>query len=180
MDSNRDCLLALLFTGRLAAPFSATARQVVVASLTKGVRMTEVEIWSAIEIGEMTRLSLIQAIQKIKRAASLGWWDIFGGGGILFTFLKRRKMKEADVCLRQAKDGMERLRDMLKNFNAPSLMQSQTGAVLKFFDYVKGNIIADVLVQSRILQVRKSAEQALAELNIVLSYLHGEAQQYDV
>lgn len=139
--------------------------------------MTETEIWSAIELGEAAKEALTTAIRKIKGAAAWGVWDIFGGG-LLATFLKRRKMKEADVYLRQAKDKMYQLMNAVKNFNVPYLSRSETESMLELFDYIGGGIVANVIVQTRIMQIKESAERAREELNVVLAYLHGEADQY--
>ena len=139
--------------------------------------MTEIEIWNAIELGESAKEELMAAIREIKGALALGWWDMFGGG-LLATFLKRRKMKGAIAYLQPAKDKMNQLKDEMKNFNVPYLNQYEGGAVLELLDYLMGGIAANIIVQTQISEIRKSAERALEELNVVLAYLHGEADQF--
>ena len=130
------------------------------------------EIDEAIRAGQRARDSLLNAKDCLKSAGNWGLLDIFGGG-MLITFIKRSKMKDADQLVQQARSDLMQFRKELTDVESIAEFHIETGNFLTFADYFLDGLLADLLVQSKIQDARQQVEDAIEKVEYILRQLKG-------
>ena len=128
------------------------------------------EIEEAIAAGEKALSSLAAAEKSLSSAKNWGIVDLLGGG-MLTTFVKRSRMREASDYLEEARESLRIFRSELSDVNLPDSSLLDGSDFLAFADYFFDGFVADFLVQSRIQETRRKIEQTAASIRKILSRL---------
>ena len=128
------------------------------------------EINEALNAGQEALSCLNQARDCLNSAGNWGIVDMLGGG-MITTFIKRSKMKDADALVQQARSALKRFqRELMDVENIPEF-RIETGDFLTFADYFFDGFVADMLVQSKINDARRQVEDAIEKVNYILGQL---------
>lgn len=128
------------------------------------------EIDEAMCAGQEALRCLNQAKDCLNSAGNWGIVDMLGGG-MLTTFIKRSKMKDADALVQQARSALKRFQRELMDVDSIPEFHIQTGDFLSFADYFFDGFVADMLVQSKINDARRQVENAIQKVNYIMSQL---------
>ncbi len=130
------------------------------------------EINEAMYAGEEALHCLREAKDCLSSAGNWGIVDMLGGG-MLTTFIKRSKMKDADNLVQQARSALKRFQRELMDVESIPEFHIQTGDFLSFADYFFDGLVADMLVQSKINDAKGQVEDAIQKVNYILRQLRG-------
>lgn len=130
------------------------------------------EIDEAIRAGQQARSSLLRAKDCLKSAGNWGLLDMFGGG-MLTTFVKRSKMKDAEQLVQQAHSDLQRFSKELSDVESVADFHVETGSFLAFADYFLDSFLMDLMVQSKIQNAKKQVEDAIEQVENILRQLEG-------
>ena len=128
------------------------------------------EIEEAIAAGEKALSSLAAAEKSQSSAKNWGIVDLLGGG-MLTTFVKRSRMREASDYLEEARESLRIFRSELSDVNLPDSSLLDGSDFLAFADYFFDGFVADFLVQNRIQETRRKIEQTAASIRKIQSRL---------
>ena len=130
----------------------------------------KIEIEEAIDAGERALESLRNAQEKLRNAKNWGLVDLFGGG--LFTdFMKHSKIKDARAYLEDAKKELKIFRRELKDVRICLNLDLEISDLLKITDFFFDNPVSDYLVQSKINETREQVDEAILQVESILSNL---------
>lgn len=130
----------------------------------------KIEIQEAIDAGERALESLRNAQEKLRNAKNWGLVDLFGGG--LFTdFMKHSKIKDARAYLEDAKKELKIFRRELKDVRICLNLDLEISDLLKITDFFFDNPVSDYLVQSKINETREQVDEAILQVESILSNL---------
>lgn len=130
----------------------------------------KIEIQEAIDAGERALESLRNAQGKLRNAKNWGLVDLFGGG--LFTdFMKHSKIKDARAYLEDAKKELKIFRRELKDVRICLNLDLEISDLLKITDFFFDNPVSDYLVQSKINETREQVDEAILQVESILSNL---------
>ena len=132
------------------------------------------EINEAIQAGNQALISLRQAKECLNSAGNWGIMDLLGGG-LISTFVKHSKMKDADMLIQQARNDLRRFSRELMDVDTVSDFHIETGDFLSFADYFFDGLIADWLVQSRINEAKRQVDNAIRKVEEILWRLRSAA-----
>lgn len=125
------------------------------------------EINEAIQAGNQALRSLRQAKECLNSAGNWGILDLMGGG-LISTFVKHSKMKDADDLIQQARSDLRYFSRELTDVDSVPEFHIETGDFLSFADYFFDGLIADWLVQSRINDAKRQVEHAIQRVEEIL------------
>lgn len=128
------------------------------------------EYQEAVAAGNRALKSLRNAQRELDSARNWGIVDLLGGG-MVSTFIKRSRMKEAQSLMDEAKRDMQEFRRELGDICMDENLNVKTGDFLTFADYFFDGILADWLVQDRIQKARDQAAEAVRRVEEILSQL---------
>ncbi len=128
------------------------------------------EINEALLAGREALRYLNEAADCLNSAGNWGIVDLLGGG-LLTTFIKRSKMKDADELVQQARSALKRFQKELTDVENIPEFRIETGDFLTFADYFFDGIVADWLVQSKINDSRRQVENAIIKVNYIMEQL---------
>lgn len=128
------------------------------------------EIDEAIHAGNQALRSLRQAKECLNSAGNWGIVDLLGGG-LVSTFVKHSKMKDADGLIQQARSDLRYFSRELMDVDSVSDFHIETGDFLSFADYFFDGLIADWLVQSRINDAKHQVDNAIQNVEEILRRL---------
>ena len=132
------------------------------------------EVNEAIQAASRALRSLQQAKESLNSAGNWGIVDLLGGG-LISTFVKHSKMKDADELIQQARSDLRCFRRELTDVDAISDFHIETGDFLAFADYFFDGLIADWLVQSRINDAKRQVDNAIQRVEEILRRLRSMA-----
>lgn len=132
--------------------------------------LQEKEIREAMQAGQEALNYLNQAKDCLNSAGNWGLLDMFGGG-LLSTFVKHSKMKNAEELVQQARGALKRFQKELMDVDTISEFHIETGDFLSFADYFFDGLIADWLVQSRISDAKRQVDNAIQKVNYIMNQL---------
>ena len=130
------------------------------------------EITEAIQAGQEALRCLTDAKSCLSSAGNWGIVDMLGGG-ILTTYIKRSKMKDADALVQQARISLKRFQRELMDVEDIPEFHIETGDFLTFADYFFDGFVADMLVQSKINEAKRQVENAIQKVNYIMAQLNG-------
>lgn len=130
----------------------------------------EREIYEAITAGECALNSLYEAQRQLKSARGWGVVDLFGGG-FLTDMIKHSKMDCASRSIEDAKRHLKIFQKELKDVDLPMNLNIDVGGFLCFADFFFDGLVADYLVQSRIVSAQEQVEEAIDMVENILSSL---------
>lgn len=128
------------------------------------------EIREAIDAGMRTRLYLQQALNELDSAKSFGFADMLGFdliGGIG----KHMKLADARKQMELARSQVAVFQKELQDVNYALDMNLELGGFLTFADFFLDGILADILVQSRLGELKQQVENGLYQLGRVMEDL---------
>lgn len=128
------------------------------------------EYLEAVEAGNRALNSLKNAQKELGSARNWGIADLLGGG-MISTFAKRSKMKEAQSYIEEAKRDLQVFRRELSDISTDADMNVLTGDFLTFADYFLDSFVADWLVQDRINKTGEQVDEAVRRVEKILSGL---------
>lgn len=128
------------------------------------------EIREAIVAGERALNSLYEAQDKLNSARGWGMFDLFGGG-LLADMVKHGKMNDASRCMEDAKCHLKAFQKELKDVNLSLDLRMEISSFLSFADFFFDGLVADYLVQSKIMAAKEQVEDAIVMVTNVLNTL---------
>lgn len=128
------------------------------------------EINEAIQAGQEALVCLKEARDCLNSAGNWGIVDMLGGG-MLTTFIKRSKMKDADSLVQEARSALKRFQRELMDVEDIPELHIETGDFLTFADYFFDGVIADWMVQSKINDSKRQVDNAIRKVNYILGQL---------
>lgn len=132
------------------------------------------EILQAIDAADEALYCLDQARKQLLSARNWGIFDIFGGG-MVATFIKRRKMSEAKAYAKDARESLMKLKDELDDIDDVIEFDLDMDDFLSFADYFFDNsFFSDLMVQGRINNARSKILQAIDNVKQIKEELEEE------
>lgn len=128
------------------------------------------EIREAIVAGERALNSLYEAQDKLNSARGWGMFDLFGGG-LLADMMKHGKMNDASRCMEDAKCHLKAFQKELKDVHLSLDLRMEISSFLSFADFFFDGLVADYLVQSKIMAAKEQVEDAIVMVTNVLNTL---------
>ncbi len=128
------------------------------------------ELKEAVVAGQRALSLLEQTRDCLNSAGNWGIWDMLGGG-LLSTFMKQSKMKDAESLLQEARSALKCFQKELMDVETIAEFHIETGDFLSFADYFFDGLIVDWLVQSRISEARRQVEDAICKVRYILNQL---------
>lgn len=128
------------------------------------------EVREAIDAGMRTRQYLQQALRELESAQGFGFADMLGLdliGGIG----KHMKLAGARQQMEMARNQVAVFQKELQDVNYALDLNLEVGGFLTFADFFLDGILADVLVQSKIGELKQQVENGLWQLNRVMEDL---------
>ena len=132
------------------------------------------EIREAIVAGERALNSLYEAQDKLNSARGWGMFDLFGGG-LLADMMKHGKMNDASRCMEDAKCHLKAFQKELKDVHLSLDLRMGISSFLSFADFFFDGLVADYLVQSKIMAAKEQVEDAIVMVTYVLNKLKASA-----
>lgn len=103
---------------------------------------------------------------KLSKAEDWGVWDMFGGG-LFISFVKHDLLDDAKKCLQNAQHDLDILREQLDTAD----LQLDCSDSLKTIDIWFDNIIADIMMQDKIKDLKQQVEQTIYQLQNLIAIL---------
>lgn len=128
------------------------------------------EIREAIVAGERALNSLYEAQDKLNSARGWGMFDLFGGG-LLADMMKHGKMNDASRCMEDTKCHLKAFQKELKDVHLSLDLRMEISSFLSFADFFFDGLVADYLVQSKIMAAKEQVEDAIVMVTNVLNTL---------
>ena len=128
------------------------------------------EVFEAIAAGERALQCLYSAQKELNSAENWGFADMLGGG-LVTTMIKRSKMNNAVSHMEDAKNSLRAFQRELRDVTIYADLNLNADGFLGFADYFFDGILADYLVQSRIGEAQNQVEQAIRQVQNLLTDL---------
>ncbi len=125
----------------------------------------------AITAGEQALMSLHCARDELNRARNWGIFDMFSRGGLLSAFVKRSRMKNAQMYMDRAKEDLQIFNRELSDVRIHTDLHIETDDFLSFADWFFDNIFVDWMVQDRIKTAISQVDTAIDNVNSALYQL---------
>ena len=130
------------------------------------------EIQEAIWSGERAVGSLREAQGYLNSASGWGIVDIFGGG-LLTDVIKHTRINKAKESIDRARCDLIRFRQELDDVD-DYVFNIDVGDLWTVFDFVFDGFVADIVMQSKISDAKKSVADAIYQVESVVNRLKSE------
>ena len=110
------------------------------------------------------------AKEELRKAGNWGIADLLGGG-FFVSLIKHSKMDEASRLMEQARYDLKKFQKELRDVTVNTDLSLNCGDFLTFADFFWDGVVADWLVQSKINEARSQVEQAIPQVEQILSNL---------
>lgn len=128
------------------------------------------EILEALEAANNTLDSLYKALNALDSAKSWSIADILGGG-LLMTYMKRSRIKEAQKYINNCKASIEKFAKELHDINEDINISLDTSEFINFADYFFDGILVDWYVQSNISTAQNQISNAISRVEHIKELL---------
>lgn len=125
------------------------------------------ELQEAVTAGEQALRSLYAAREKLGSARNWGIFDMLGGG-LISDLVKHSKMNDAVSLMEQAKQELHIFQGELKDVQVFLNLRMEIGSFLSFADFFFDGLVADYLVQSKIVDARNQVDDAIRQVEMIL------------
>ncbi|WP_331468353.1 hypothetical protein [Novisyntrophococcus fermenticellae] len=125
------------------------------------------ELQEAFTAGEQALRSLYAAREKLGSARNWGIFDMLGGG-LISDLVKHSKMNDAVSLMEQAKQELHIFQRELKDVQVFLDLRMEIGSFLSFADFFFDGLVADYLVQSKIVDARNQVDDAIRQVEMIL------------
>ena len=132
------------------------------------------EIQQAIAAGERALESLQEADVALAGASSWGLFDIFGGN-FISGMVKHSRLNDARSHLENARRDLLAFQDECADVRGIGAVDLGIGDFLTFADFIFDGLVADIFVQTKIEDARKSVRGAIDCVNEALWRLRTRA-----
>lgn len=130
------------------------------------------EIHEAITAGERALSSLREAEKCLKSAGNWGLADIFGGG-MISGIMKHSKISSASRYIDQARSDLRSFQREIQDVD-DSVSSIDVGDFLTFADFFFDGFIADMMVQSKISEMKNQVAEAIHRVETILRQLRSQ------
>ena len=120
----------------------------------------EKEIDEALTTGNIALSCLEEARSMLNGAGGWGVIDILGGG-MISTYMKHKKMRQAQKLVNEARNALRNYGRELGDVQGIGDIDVEVGELLRFADYFWDGFLADVMVQSKISKARREVDAAI-------------------
>ncbi len=127
------------------------------------------EIDEALQAANVALNHLYEAKNKLSSASNWGIADILGGG-LLITYVKRQKMKDASNEIKAAQRALGVFNRELKDVRHMEINIDMNG-FLEFSDYAFDSLLTDVMTQSRISDAKADVDDAIVRVEDLIDQL---------
>ena len=124
----------------------------------------------AIVAGEQALYSLREARNELNKARGWGIYDILGGG-LISTFIKHSKVNKARDCIQRARYDLKNFSRELNDVADVSGCDFGVDGFWGFADYFFDDFISDLVVQSKINDVRRKVDEIIGRVSDVVEGL---------
>ena len=124
----------------------------------------------AIRAGEVALSCLRDAYNELDKARTWGVIDIIGGS-FLSSFLKRRRMQDAEDALDRADGALERFTKELSDVGRFANINVNTNDILGLADLFYENFLVDILMQNRIKTALSQINDAIQKVEYAINQL---------
>lgn len=121
------------------------------------------EISEAIDAADEALFYLDKAQDSLGSAGNWGLLDMFGGN-LLSTFMKHRRIDEAQESVEAARAAIRRFAKELEDVDASAGLNVEVDGFLQFADYFFDGFVADWLVQTKIDKSKRDIKKARKEV----------------
>ncbi|MEA5016873.1 MAG: hypothetical protein VB099_20185 [Candidatus Limiplasma sp.] len=128
------------------------------------------EITEAVQAADRALNHLRSAKDCLNSAGNWGLADMLGGK-LLTTFMKHRKMNDAERELTLARDAMRSFARELRDVNGAVEIEIRVDDFLSFADYFFDGLIVDWMMQSRISAAKKQVADAIDQVQTMRATL---------
>lgn len=122
-----------------------------------------VEIDEAIAAADEALGYLDDAADQLGRAGNWGLADMLGGG-FFSTFMKHRRIDDAQESIENARRAVRKFAKELQDVHSSHALNVEVDGFLQFADYFMDGIVADWLVQSKIDKSKRQVKEARREV----------------
>ncbi len=130
------------------------------------------EVEEAIDAGERALACLDRAAESLGSASGWGLLDIFGGG-LLSGLAKHHRIGEAQEALQEAQSSLAAFSRELSDVRGVAGLKVDIGRGWTFADFFLDGAISDIVVQSKIEDVRNRVDRARDTVRDALARLDG-------
>lgn len=134
------------------------------------------ETQEAISAGERALSSLRNAQNELSSAKNWGLFDMLGGG-FVSTLVKHGKMDNAKRYMEQAKYDLNSFSRELRDVNMSVNLNIDTHDFLTFADFFFDGLVADMLVHSKINEIREQVHDAICHVESLLTELKYQREE---
>lgn len=134
------------------------------------------EMDEAILAGERALESLKLAQGKLDSARNWGIFDIFGGD-LFGTFMKHSRMQDASNYMESAKRNLKIFQKELRDVDQKIHLDVNVGGFLSFADFFFDGLVADMLVHSKINEIREQVHDAICHVESLLTELKYQREE---
>lgn len=124
------------------------------------------EIQEALQAADQALTCLQRADDYLQSAKNWGWFDMLGGGA-LSTFFKHSKIKDAQYEMEASKKALQNFRRELEDVNQQLHLNLEISDFLIFADYFFDGLIADWLVQNKIMDAKAQVQKAIIQVQTI-------------
>lgn len=128
------------------------------------------EIREAVSAGRGVVKCLDSALESLGSAKNWGVWDLWGGG-LLADLAKHSHIDEAQELVQRAQVLLRRFKTELADVRVFGPISIETGGFTKFADFFFDGLIADYVMQSKIINSQDSVAEVRSQVIAVLSKL---------
>ncbi len=129
------------------------------------------EVDEALDIAENAKDFADEALSELDSAEDWGTFDIFGGG-LVANISKHDHIGNADLCMRNLKKELSRLKTELCDVAIDSDVEIVLSEFMEYADFFIDNIFTDMAVLDQIKEAQKSVENTLGQIKELIKKLN--------
>lgn len=130
----------------------------------------ENKIFEAISAADEALKCLKEAKKSLSSAKGWGIYDIVGGG-FISTFIKRKKMANAQNSMKKAKDALKSFEDELDDIDDLVELNFNMHDFVSFADYFFDGFFSDLIIQNRINEANKKVNSVIMNVESIRNQL---------
>jgi len=132
------------------------------------------ELDEALTAGKRVLASLKNASLCLEKAENWGKWDLWGGGGMISTYVKHGHVDDAKAHIHNANRLLTQFQKELSDLQRTISIDIDIGDMLKLADYWFDGLIADWIVQGRIQNAQDQTLNAISRIHDMIERLERE------
>lgn len=113
---------------------------------------------------------LHRSLEKLDSASNWGLFDMFAGG-VITSFIKHKRIDDAEDEFNAARDAVRAFARELKDVHDPELLRFDIGGFASGMDIFFDNVFADIYVQHKIERARDRVRAAIRQIETIRDQL---------